>query len=107
MTTFSRRALLVRGAQLCMAGSALTLAGCDQQQAAGAVTCVDPKALEPGEAALRNSLRYTDTSANPELICAQCAFFHPPQQGSCGTCDIFHAGPASAAGHCDSWSRRS
>jgi High potential iron-sulfur protein len=68
---------------------------------ARAATCASPDA---GDASLRASLHYVESSPNPAQRCSGCSFFSDPK-GDCGKCMIFNA-PANLSGHCDSWSAR-
>jgi High potential iron-sulfur protein len=63
--------------------------------------CVAP---DGGDASLRQSLHYVESSPDPAQHCSGCSFFSDPK-GSCGSCMIF-GGPANINGHCDSWSAR-
>jgi hypothetical protein len=63
--------------------------------------CVSP---DGGDASLRQSLHYVESSPDPAQHCSGCSFFSDPK-GACGSCMIF-GGPANPNGHCDSWSAR-
>jgi hypothetical protein len=69
---------------------------------ARAASCASPQG---GDAGLRESLHYVESSPNPAQRCSGCSFFSDPK-GDCGRCMIFSA-PANINGHCDSWSARS
>ena len=58
-----------------------------------------------GDASLRASLHYVESSPNAGQRCSGCSFFSNPK-GDCGSCMIFGA-PANINGRCDSWSARS
>ncbi len=62
-------------------------------------------APDGGDASLRQSLHYVETSTASNEKCRICGLFSN-LQNACGTCAIFN-GPANADGHCDSWSARS
>jgi hypothetical protein len=66
-----------------------------------AATCAS---AEAGDASLRKSLHYVESSLDPAQRCSACSFFSDPK-GECGSCMIFGA-PANINGHCDSWSAR-
>jgi hypothetical protein len=69
---------------------------------ARAASCASPDA---GDASLRASLHYVESSPNPAQRCTACSFFSDAK-GDCGRCMILNA-PANVNGHCDSWSARS
>lgn len=71
------------------------------------VACSDPAAISRGEASMRNSLDYTDSSPHPDMSCQGCAYFSANEPGdSCGRCAIL-GGQVSNRGYCGSWSQRS
>jgi len=63
--------------------------------------CADPELLGAGEAQLRRTLEYTDTSGEAAQQCAGCQFFGKPSDG-CGHCEILD-GAVSSGGWCNSW----
>jgi hypothetical protein len=94
MPTLSRRELLLRAVPAGLAGFGLARA------ARAASACVQPESE-----ALRASLNYVVTAADPAASCARCAFFTADagNGGGCGGCQIL-SGPVDATGHCDSFS---
>jgi High potential iron-sulfur protein len=66
-----------------------------------AAACVSP---DGGDASLRQSLHYVESSPDAAQHCSACSFFSDPK-AACGSCMIFN-GPANINGHCDSWSAR-
>lgn len=93
MTRLSRRQLLLGTLPLGVAGLALA------RSARAADACV-----QPDSEALRASLNYVGTAADPAASCAHCAFFTADAAGgACGACRILGGG-VDAAGHCDSFS---
>lgn len=68
--------------------------------------CASVQAMDGAARSLRQSLHYIETSSDPNMVCAGCAFFHVGDSATCGICDIYSGGPANAGGHCDSWSKR-
>ena len=101
---FSRRKLLERGLQLPLGGLLLAATGASLAQAADKA-CVDMEHLDSGQKSIRESLNYTNKSADAAKTCAACGFFEATA-GGCGNCMIF-TGPAAATGFCDSWSAKS
>jgi hypothetical protein len=84
----------------------LAVAACTKQGGSpsqGAVVCAKPEKMTEAEVNLRAVQHYTETSPDPQKVCAGCAFFKADVQGSCGSCDLFK-GPANRGGKCDSWS---
>lgn len=67
--------------------------------------CADPKQMDSGQSSIRESLKYTEHSADAKSTCSNCQFFEAKGAG-CGHCMIF-MGPANPKGHCDSWSLKS
>ena len=108
----SRRAVVLCGLRIPVGGALVAvLAGCGAEtkssSTAAATVCADPAGASESELTTRKSLAYTETSPNPQQVCAGCAFFHaPPQGGDCGTCDMFSGRPANSHGHCNSWSAK-
>jgi hypothetical protein len=88
-----RRALL-RAAAVGLAASSTV------SKALGAA-CAKP---DGSDSSLRESLHYTESTADSAQRCSGCGFFSNAS-GSCGQCAIFN-GPANANGHCDSWAAR-
>lgn len=104
----SRRAVLVRGLQIPLAGSALaSLAACngdaDGGKASDVLVCADPEVMTSAQASVRRTLRYVEVSPHAEKTCSGCEFFSTPANG-CGACTIFDGNAANPKGHCDSWS---
>ncbi len=99
----SRRTILLRCLQLPVGGSALLgLVACGK---GGASVCADPNAMTSAEESVRRTLKYTETSPDPDKVCASCEFFHAgPEAGACGTCEMFSGKPVNPGGYCDSWS---
>lgn len=91
-----RRQLLALGGQIALCSVLIKPA------AAAEEVCADPKQLDAGQSSLRESLKYTEHSADPNKTCANCQLFEAKGAG-CGYCQIF-MGPANSKGHCDSWS---
>jgi hypothetical protein len=109
----SRRAVLLHGLQLPLAGAALVaLPGCGSKSettsaAAGGAVCADLNAMSDAEQSTRKSLNYVEASPTPSQVCGGCSFFHPgAAAGGCGTCDMFSGGPVNSHGHCNSWSAK-
>ena len=109
----SRRAILLQGLRIPLAGAAfVALAGCGPRNAAGTATaggamCADLNSLSDAEQSTRKSLDYREAGPDPQQVCAGCSFFHPgPSAGGCGTCDMFSGGPVNSHGHCNSWSAK-
>ena len=93
MAGMTRRRLLMGTLPLGISGLALARAA----RAAG--SCVQPESE-----ALRTSVNYVESAADPAAACARCAFFTAdPGGGACGSCQIL-SGPVDATGHCDSFS---
>jgi hypothetical protein len=91
MAGMTRRRLLMGALPLGISGLALAA------RAAG--SCVQPESE-----ALRTSVNYVESAADPAAACARCAFFTAdPAGGACGSCQIL-SGPVDATGHCDSFS---
>lgn len=68
--------------------------------------CVDPEELSDSVIGMRESLDYTDASADANAVCRGCSFFKPQNPGdACGYCEVLQ-GPVSATGHCVSWTKR-
>lgn len=106
MRDLHRRDVICGGLKLLTAIAVLPLAAVPRARAA--TSCVNPDSE-----ALRDSLHYTDTAADPAKACKACGFFTAEEQAAgkerasaCGNCMIF-TGPVSATGHCDSWSMKS
>jgi hypothetical protein len=102
----TRRAAMIRCLQIPLgAGALLALGACGNDSKRSHVTaCADPSQLSEGEASMRASTHYTETSPDPQKVCAGCAFFKGAEaHGGCAPCDILH-GQVNAQGHCDSWS---
>lgn len=108
----TRRTVLLGGLQIPVGGALLWgLSGCGgggegSSGTAGAAVCADPSAMTDAEQSIRRGVNYTESSANPQQVCAGCAFFHAGS-GACGTCDMFSGGPVNSGGHCNSWSAKS
>ncbi|MFK8041675.1 high-potential iron-sulfur protein [Congregibacter sp.] len=106
--TMSRRAVLLRGLQIPVAGGLLLgLVGCESGDSNGsagvALVCANPDDMTSAQASVRKTLRYTEVSADTAKTCAGCAFFFATADG-CGSCGIFDGNAVNSAGHCDSWS---
>lgn len=100
----SRRDLLVRACGVPIAGAALFLGACAEQKQS--TSCADPSQLTDAENSLRESLQYTNQTADAGKPCKGCAFFRSTADSAqCGTCEILK-GPVSAEGHCTSWSAK-
>jgi hypothetical protein len=110
----SRRAVLLRGLQVPVAGAVLFgLASCGAKgehssTTAGGTVCADPNAMTDSELSTRKGLDYTEASPNPKTVCGGCAFFHAAATGGggCGTCDVLSGAAANSKGHCNSWSAK-
>jgi hypothetical protein len=102
--TLSRRQLA--GAAVVGALVAATEA-CDKNPFSGfsSLSCLDASALTPSELQIRNSLAYSDVSADPEKACVKCLHFLPGPEGSCGTCRMIR-GPIHPKGTCKSFVQR-
>jgi hypothetical protein len=87
----NRRQLLQKAIWLLGSGGAVSKAV--------AAACISP---DGGDASLRQSLHYVESSPDAAQHCSGCSFFSDPK-GACGSCMIF-GGPANINGHCDSWS---
>lgn len=97
MSSMNRRKFLTWGLQV---PASVVLA----DAALGA--CVDPNDLSDSVVGMRESLDYTDTSADAKTVCGGCNFFKPKKPGdSCGYCEVLQS-PVSATGHCVSWTKR-
>ena len=66
------------------------------------LSCTDTSALTPSELQIRNSLAYSDTSAQPEKACEKCLHFLPGPANACGTCRMVR-GPIHPKGTCKSF----
>jgi hypothetical protein len=70
----------------------------------GTSACAAGSCVQPESEALRTSVNYVESAADPAAACARCAFFTAdPAGGACGSCQIL-SGPVDATGHCDSFS---
>ena len=112
----SRRGFLLRLAVLTGAPAVLTACGGGENGGSGggapgvpiadATTC---RGYDPASASVRESLRYTDVTPNPEQYCRNCRFYTVPARESdpCGTCQVIPGvsgqGPVSPGGYCTSW----
>jgi hypothetical protein len=118
-TKLSRRALLQKSLQIPIGvASIATLASCNRGASSGAAgapsagtksasnVCANPQTMDESERSLRQSLHYTEMSADQTTVCGGCALFHAGDAGGCGTCDIYSGRPVNSRGHCDSWSKR-
>jgi hypothetical protein len=99
----SRRWLLSCAIGVPVAGALLASS---RAMSAEPAVCVDPEELTPGEAGMRRSLSYTDTSPQADKKCSGCGFFSATDP-SCGTCKLLNGGAVNAGGYCTSWSARS
>lgn len=103
----SRRTILKRGLQIPLGGSVLFgLAACGNDgDSSDAMVCADPTMMTSAQESVRRTLKYTEVSPDPARVCADCAFFHAPVEGSaCGSCEMFGGEPVNPGGYCDSWS---
>lgn len=103
----SRRTILKRGLQIPLGGSVLFgLAACGNDgDSSNAMVCADPTMMTSAQESVRRTLKYTEVSPDPARVCADCAFFHAPAEGSaCGSCEMFGGEPVNPGGYCDSWS---
>jgi hypothetical protein len=98
----SRRNLLQRSVELPL-GIFLAFRGADAFADAGKL-CADPATLDSTQKSARDSLHYSETSADPAKTCSLCSFFQAAAS-PCGSCMIFN-GPVNAKGHCDSWNSK-
>jgi hypothetical protein len=96
---FSRRNLLRRSVELPL-GLFLALRVTHASAGSG-TSCADPATMDGSQRSARDSLHYSENSADPAKTCSACGFFQPAAP-PCGSCMIFN-GPANAKGHCDSW----
>jgi hypothetical protein len=84
------------------AGSLLVLGACGKSDR---LVCYDPAKVNAGDASLRNSLHYTESSPHADKSCSGCGFFQAAQPAGCGECTLLK-GPVNAKGYCDSWSAK-
>lgn len=70
---------------------------------AAKLKCDNTKGLKPEEIELRKSLKYTDTSPDPQKLCKNCALYVPPAKpNTCGGCTLIK-GPIHPDGWCSAW----
>jgi hypothetical protein len=65
-------------------------------------TC-PPAALAPEDQKLRQTLKYTDRSNDPQKLCNGCQQYLPNPDADCGGCKLFK-GPVHPAGYCVAFS---
>lgn len=101
--TLSRRGLLKEMIRWPAVGSLLVLGACEKS---AELVCSDPDKLTAGEASLRGSLHYTESSPDSQKNCSACGFYAAGAPSGCGECQMLK-GPVNANGRCDSWSAKS
>ena len=92
----ARRRLLLSSALL---GATLAAAGCKRSE-----TC-PPAQLSPEDAKLRETLKYTDHSPDPQKLCNGCQQYMPNTDADCGGCKLMK-GLIHPAGYCAAFSAR-
>ena len=85
-----RRRLLLSSAWL---GATLVSAGCKRSE-----TC-PPSQLSPEDTNLRQTLKYTDRSPDPNKLCNGCQHYLPNTDADCGGCKLMK-GAIHPAGYC-------
>ncbi len=66
-------------------------------------SCNDVSALSASEKAVRDALKYSDTSPDPAKLCSNCLQYEVAAEPSkCGGCKIVK-GPIHPDGYCVSW----
>ena len=93
----ARRRLVLGSA---LFGASLVAAGCKRSE-----TC-PPSQLSPEDAKLRETLHYTDHSADPQKLCNGCQQYLPNTDADCGGCKLMK-GLIHPAGYCAAFSARS
>lgn len=69
-------------------------------------SCNDVSALSASEKAVRDALKYTDTSADPAKLCKDCIqYVVSPDPAQCGSCKVVK-GPIHPDGSCSSWAKK-
>jgi hypothetical protein len=100
MQRIDRRESLVTIAAAIIAPGALL--GCGKKP----LTCMDTSGLTPDELTMRvSTLGYTDTTLDPQKVCASCRFFKPAGENQCGGCQLVK-GPINPGGSCKSWIKK-
>jgi hypothetical protein len=89
----------------CCVGLPLLAAMATSRAAGAAQNCTENEDISDSEQAMRNSLEYTDASADPKKTCGGCQYFMSAGSAECGKCQILN-GPANAKGHCTSWTAK-
>jgi hypothetical protein len=91
-----RRRLLLGSALL---GATLVTAACKRSE-----TC-PPSQLSPEDSKLREKLKYTDRSPDPQKLCNGCQQYLPNPDADCGGCKLMK-GPIHPAGYCTLFSAK-
>jgi hypothetical protein len=91
-----RRRLLLSSACL---GATLVTWGCKRSE-----TC-PPSPLGPEDKKLRETLKYTDHSPDPQKLCNGCQQYLPNTDADCGGCKLMK-GPIHPAGSCTLFSAK-
>lgn len=92
-----RRRLLLSGA---LFGAAIVGGGCKRRSE----TC-PPTQLSPEDEKIRQALRYTDHSPDPEKLCNGCQQYLPNPDADCGGCKLMK-GPIHPAGYCTAFAAK-
>lgn len=92
----ARRRLLLSCAGL---GATLFTGGCKRSE-----TC-PPSQLAPEDSKLRETLKYTDRSPDPQKLCNGCQQYLPNTDADCGGCKLLK-GPIHPAGYCTLFSAK-
>jgi hypothetical protein len=107
----TRRGFVVGALKTPVIGTlAMTLGACgrvDNEEAAATASCANLDELSRSALALRESRQYTETSSNPETICAGCVYFSAAggQPEGCGDCEIL-SGLVHSDGYCNVWTAK-
>lgn len=67
-----------------------------------ALNCMHTDGLAPAQVTVRESLKYTDATDNPDQDCTNCAHWMPAENGACGGCRVV-PGPIHPDGWCTIW----
>lgn len=68
-------------------------------------TCTDTSGLLESDKALRVTLAYADTAADPNKKCQDCVQWSAPPQGGCGSCKVMR-GPVHPEGTCNVFAKK-